>query len=223
VKKSDGTATSIWLSNLQKKWKLSRTALAEFAQVSKSTVDAAITGDQKIGIEMLELIANAFNVTLPKRVQGEAGQRKMKHGLTRINGKQNPLYTAFMNMHDRCTNPRSKDYKHYGGATPPVSVCPQWAKTPEGLEAFCKHLGEKPAPGYSIHRIDPLLNYEPGNVKWATPREQNILKRKIVPIWIGNELTTVNQATDRLHESGAVESFYFDCDGKRHHRRRPRH
>jgi hypothetical protein len=38
-------------------------------------------------------------------------------------------------------------------------------------------MGRKPGMGYSLERIDVNGNYEPGNVKWATRKEQNRNRR----------------------------------------------
>jgi hypothetical protein len=69
-------------------------------------------------------------------------------------------------MLNRCKHNR-KNYED-------VTVCERW----RSFENFLADMGERP-PGRSIDRWpNPAGNYEPGNCRWATHREQSLNKRK---------------------------------------------
>lgn len=70
-------------------------------------------------------------------------------------------------MKTRCKYPNRKDYKWYGGRG--ITVCAEWI---DNFAAFFACVGKRPSPSHSIDRIDVNGNYEPGNVRWATPTEQ---------------------------------------------------
>lgn len=74
-------------------------------------------------------------------------------------------------MKSRCTNSNHISYPYYGGRG--ISICSQWF---DSFEAFIDDMGERPE-GTSIDRINPDGDYEPGNCRWATPKEQIINRR----------------------------------------------
>lgn len=65
----------------------------------------------------------------------------------------------------RCTNPASDRWPYYGGRG--VTVCDQW----RSFDGFLTDMGERP-DGRTLDRIDNDKGYEPGNCRWATPKEQ---------------------------------------------------
>jgi hypothetical protein len=86
----------------------------------------------------------------------------VKHALHRTQ-----LYGVWKGCSIAVTTPRSRAWRLYGGRG--ITVCDKWRRD---VKAFAEYVGERPGPGYSIDRIDVNGNYEPGNVRWATPNQQ---------------------------------------------------
>lgn len=75
-------------------------------------------------------------------------------------------YKTWIQMIQRCTNPKNIGWVRYGGRG--ITVCARWRK----FENFYADMGDKP-PSYTIDRVNNDGNYEPGNCRWATIHEQN--------------------------------------------------
>ena len=86
-------------------------------------------------------------------------------------------------MRQRCLNPKHEKYRYYGGRG--ITVCERW----KSFTNFMADMGEAP-PGLTIERINNDGNYEPGNCKWATMKEQrnNQRPKRVV---MGNETEAI--------------------------------
>lgn len=87
-------------------------------------------------------------------------------------------------LRKRCYDPTHISYKYYGALG--VGVHPRYHHdNPEGFKNFVADLGPAPSKRHTLDRKDPRKNYEPGNLRWATPLEQAANKRAR---WIGKPL-----------------------------------
>lgn len=95
-----------------------------------------------------------------------------------IHGKRyTKAYRDWCDMKTRCLNPNSKDYKNYGGRG--IKIYPEWIDDFVAYDVWCKkNLGPYPGKGWTRDRIDNDGHYWPGNLRWATYKQQANNKRK---------------------------------------------
>jgi hypothetical protein len=110
---------------------------------------------------------------------------KVVHGHA-LSSARTPEYQAWAAMRGRCKYPSCDRYPHYGGRG--IKVCDRWE---DSFQAFLDDVGPKPSPSHSLDRIDVNGNYEPGNVRWATPKQQMLNKRTTVRVTIDGETKTL--------------------------------
>lgn len=114
-----------------------------------------------------------------------AGKSTVKHGMTR-----SPTHQCWAAMKFRCSTRRNRshrDWESYAGRG--IAICERW----QTFENFLADMGERPSPAHSIDRIDVNGNYEPGNCRWATMREQSNNKRNSDWLTVGVHTLTLSE------------------------------
>jgi hypothetical protein len=115
----------------------------------------------------------------------------MTHGATSRDGHM-PEYHVWQVMNQRCHLPSSRGYALYGGRG--ITVCDRWR---HDFAAFIADMGRRPGPGYSLDRIDNDGHYGPGNVRWATPKEQQRNRGNNRRLTVNGETLTLAEWSER--------------------------
>jgi hypothetical protein len=102
-------------------------------------------------------------------------------------------YYIWHDMKRRCEDRRRKEYHRYGGRG--VRVCDRWRLS---FRDFLQDVGPRPTPGHSLDRF-PNQNgdYEPGNVRWATQKEQTRNRKSNTYLTCGGETMLMMDWTKR--------------------------
>lgn len=96
----------------------------------------------------------------------QRNRSRLIHGCTPRASGPIPEYTAWANAKKRCFYFQHKYYKNYGGRG--ITMCKQWRNS---FGAFFAYIGRRP-PGLTLDRVNNDGNYEPGNIRWATRKQQ---------------------------------------------------
>jgi hypothetical protein len=70
-------------------------------------------------------------------------------------------------MRKRCGYRGYRGFHRYGGRG--IRVHAAWQ---DDFQAFFEHVGPRPSPKHTLDRIRNNEGYEPGNVRWATRKDQ---------------------------------------------------
>jgi hypothetical protein len=112
------------------------------------------------------------------------------HGMSKT-----PEFNTWWCMIERCTNIKHKSYKDYGGRG--IKVCDRWLKC---FENFYEDMGNKPSKKHSIDRYpNNDGNYEPGNVRWATCKQQSDNKRNSLYFEYDNEILHIDECMKKFN------------------------
>lgn len=99
------------------------------------------------------------------------------------------LYRRWIDMKERCNNPKNANYKKYGAKG--VKICEEWQSSFMAFYTWSVQNGF--SSELSIDRIDPFKNYCPENCRWVDVETQSNNKRKSVFYEINGEKKTLTQ------------------------------
>lgn len=122
-----------------------------------------------------------------------------------------PEHIAWCDMRKRCYLSTHFRYADYGGRG--VGVCERWRHS---FEAFYQDMGPRPSASHSLDRIDNNGDYEPGNCRWSTAKEQarNTRRNRMltfrgqtmcVAAWSEETGININTLYIRIHRGWSID------------------
>lgn len=118
-------------------------------------------------------IIDRGNLTSGRQVScGCLNRKKAKDGHTTHGHSKTSLYKVWSYMITRCYNEKVEHYHNYGGRG--ISVCERWRSD---YMNFYNDMHNGYVKGLHLDRIDVNGNYEPGNCRWVTAKENARNKR----------------------------------------------
>lgn len=120
------------------------------------------------------------------------------HGHARA-GRHTPEYISWNAMKNRCENEKAHSYSDYGARG--IRVHESWRTS---FETFLNDVGPRPGPRHQLGRIDNEGNYEPGNVKWETAKENCNNRRSSRHLDIDGEKMTVSNCARKFNISAST-------------------
>lgn len=120
-------------------------------------------------------------------------KRKCKHGLCYGYAESHTplkIYKLWQLMKSRCLDSNHRSFPRYGGRG--IKIFHHWINNPKMFIDYCMALPSY-APGLRIDRIDNDGNYEPGNIRFVTSKQNSRNMRSNVKYPVGDRTLTAKE------------------------------
>lgn len=122
--------------------------------------------------------------------KSECSKARLKtHGDTKTR-----LWIEWVNMKQRCLNPKSSSYERYGAKG--VSVCEEWKNSYTAFKSWTMSNGY--ADDLTIDRIDGTKGYSPENCRWVTKTQQANNRKTNKIVTYGDFTGTLSELCKKL-------------------------
>lgn len=133
-------------------------------------------------------------MTFKKGTMTGENNHAYSHGYA-TRGNVHPIYRAYCEIRTRTGNPKYKQWNDYGG---------RGIKNLFGsFQEFLAVMKDTWFPGATVDRINSDDHYRPGNVRWATRKQQNQNKKSNRVIEFQGQRLLLQQWADRLELSAS--------------------
>lgn len=103
------------------------------------------------------------------------------------------LYRHWITIKQRCFCENNNMYHNYGGRG--ITMFNEWI---HNFKAFADYIGNPPDKYSTVDRINNDKGYEPGNIRWATRKEQANNRRDNVKVTYNDQTMTLTQWAENL-------------------------
>jgi hypothetical protein len=111
-------------------------------------------------------------------LHSEMASALLRLRLTTHGESKSAEYNSWSDMKSRCYNPRVRKFHLWGGRG--ITVCKRWFTS---FPNFLSDMGKRPTAKHSLDRFpNKDGNYEPGNCRWATSKQQACNRRSPLKI-----------------------------------------
>ncbi len=146
--------------------------------------------------------------TISSRIKKGWSENKLLEPI-KINKKifdKNDFTGIFKGIKERCYNPNSVPYKDYGGRN--INIYEPWKNNYQLFQQdILNSIGPRPSPKHQLDRYpNNNGNYESGNLRWATSKENTNNTRHNVLITINGDTKTISEWAEYSNISSATIS-----------------
>lgn len=130
-----------------------------------------------------------------RRIQGCKRCFQERNGLFRFQDDlDRKLHKHYKSIYNRTTYASVNGYSNYGAAG--ITLCKEWYGNPRAFIDYVKLLPNW-SPDKTLDRIVNEKGYQPGNLRWATPKEQAYNRRDTIKVEWNNEKLSFKTFVER--------------------------